>query len=148
VFRLKKIFTALFAVIGLAACSGEENHYSYTFNGEGEYWEAQYSFSGTEIWREKEGRTTYSNENSDEFVLTYKGSLKELSLVKSLEYSYETSVGAGSGTRQFDEPPTEVTFRNMGSAANGAKVSEGDVIQVNVKWNDHEESFELHNTSK
>lgn len=145
---MKKILTVLFAILVLTACSGEKNHYDYTFNGEGEYWEAQYSFSGTEIWGEKDGGTTYSNENSDEFVLTYKGSLKEFSSVKSLEYSYETSTGDGSGTSEFDEPPTEVTFKIKGGTVNGAKVNEDEVIQVNVKWDNFEESFELHNTSK
>ena len=144
---MKKILTILFAMVALTACSGEENHYDYTFNGEGEYWEAEYSFRGTENWGEKDGRTIYSNENNDEFILTYKGTLKEFSLLKSLEYSYETSIGGGSGTREFDEPPTEVTFKNMGSTENGAKVREDEVIQVKVNWNDYEESFELLNAS-
>jgi hypothetical protein len=145
---LKKILTILFTIIVLTACSSEENHYDYIFNGEGEYWKAEYSFSGTENWVEKDGKTTYSNENDEEFVLTYKASLKEISSMKTLEYSYETSAGGGSGTREFDEPPTEVTFKIMGSSGNGAKVSEDEVVQVNVKWDDFEESFELHNKSK
>ena len=70
---MKKILTILFTIIVLTACSSEENHYDYIFNGEGEYWKAEYSFSGTEIWGEKDEKTTYSNENDEEFVLTYKG---------------------------------------------------------------------------
>lgn len=135
-------------MIVLTACSGEENLYDYTYKGEGEYWEAEYSFRGTEIWEEKDGKTNYSNENSDEFVLTYKGSLRDLSSLESLEYSYETSAGGAGGTREFHEPTTEVTFKSMGSVENGAKVGENEIIQVNVKWNDYEESFELHNTSE
>lgn len=133
----------------LTACSGDEKqHYGYTFNGEGNYWEAEYSVSGTEIWGKENGSTTFSNEDSDEFVLTYKGTLQELSSLKSLEYSYETSTGSGgSGTREFDEPPTEVTFRTGGSGGNGAKVREDEVIQVKVKWDSYEESFELKNAS-
>lgn len=145
---MEKILTVFFTIIVLTACSGEEKYYDYRFNGEGEYWEAEYSFSGTEIWGEKDGRTTYSNENRDEFVLSYKGTLKDFSSVKSLEYSYKTSAGGGSGGRDFDEPPTEVIFKHRGGSKNGAKVSENEVIQVNVKWNDYEESFELHNTRK
>jgi len=145
---LKKMLTVLFAMIVLTACSDEEEQYDYTFSGEGEYWEAEYTFSGTEIWKEKDGRTAYSNENTDELVLTYKGSLKELSSVKYLEFSFETSVGSGSSTREFDEPPTKVTYKNMGRTVNGAKVRDDEVVKVNVKWNDYEESFELHNLSK
>ncbi|MDT8862600.1 hypothetical protein N0O92_20580 [Alkalihalobacillus sp. MEB130] len=145
---MKKILTILFVMIVLTACSGEEKHYDYTYNGEGEYWEAEFSFRGTEIWEEKDGRTNYANENSDEFVLTYKGSLNDLSSLESLEYYYETSAGGAGGTREFNEPPTEVTFKSIGSTENGAKVSENEVITVNVKWNDYEESFELHYTSE
>lgn len=144
---MKKILTVIFAMVVLTACSGEENHYDYTFNGEGEYWKAEYTFRGTENWRDKDGRTIYSNENNDEFILTYKGALKELSSMKSIEYSYETSAGSGSSTREFDEPPTEVTFKSMGSMENGAKVREDEIIQVKVKWIDYEESFELLNVS-
>ena len=142
------MLTLLSLVLVLTACSDEKVHYDYTFDGEGEYWEAEYSFWGTEIWGEKGGTMTYSNDNSEEFLLTYKGSLKELSSVKTLEYSYETSAGGGSGTREFDEPPTEVTFKNRGSSGNGAKVQEDEVIKVIVKWDSFEESFELHNTGK
>lgn len=145
---MKKILTIIFTIIVLSACTGDVNHYDYTFNGEGEYWKAEYSFIGTEKWDEKDGKKAYSNNNNDEFVLTYKGTVKELSSIKSLEYSYETSAGSGSSSMKFDEPPKNVTFNSKGATVNGAKVNEDEVIQVKVKWNDHEESFELQNTSK
>lgn len=145
--RLKKILTIIFTIIVLSACTGDVNHYDYTFNGEGEYWKAKYSFIGTEKWDEKDGKKAYSNNNNDEFVLTYKGTVKELSSIKSLEYSYETSAGSGSSKMEFDKPPTEGTFTNTGHSENGAKVNADEVIPVKVKWNDHEESFELQNTS-
>ena len=142
------MLTLLFMVLVLTACSDEKIHYDYTFEGEGEYWEADYSFWGTEIWGEKDGTMTYSNNNSEEFLLTYKGSLKELSSVKTLEYAYETSAGGGEGTLTFDEPPTKKTFKMSGDFGNGAKVLEDEVIKVNVKWDRFEESFELYNTGK
>ena len=142
------MLTLLFMVLVLTACSDEKIHYDYTFEGEGEYWEADYSFWGTEIWGEKDGTMTYSNNNSEEFLLTYKGSLKELSSVKTLEYVYETSAGGGEGTLTFDEPPTKKTFKMSGDSGNGAKVLEDEVIKVNVKWDRFEESFELYNTGK
>ncbi len=48
-------------------------------------------------------------------------------------------------TEDISEPPSTVTFSNAGR--NG-KVWEDEVIKVNVKWDDFEESFELHNNSK
>jgi hypothetical protein len=144
---LKKQLTLFFIITLLTACSVEENHYDYIFKGEGEHWEAVYSFNGTEKWGEKDGRTDYSNENGEEFEIKYKGSLKEMSSMKILEYSYETSAGGGGGSMEFDEPPTKVTFKTSGSSENGAKVREDEVIQVNVKWDDLEESFELYHKS-
>ncbi len=150
------LFFLLFVILGIINFyvapthfgSGEETTFDYTFTGEGEYWEAAYSFSGTKIWKEEDGVSTfYSTDSSDELVISYKGDLTELSSLKLLEYSYETSVGGGAGEREFDEPPTDVIFKLTGSATNAEMVSEDEVIQVNVKWDGNEESFELHNTS-
>ena len=101
-------------VLVLTACSNEKIHYDYTFEGEREYWEADYSFWRTKIWGEKDGTMTYSNNNSEEFLLTYKGSLKEISSVKTLKYVYETFAGGGEGTLTFDEPPTKKTIKIVG----------------------------------
>jgi hypothetical protein len=145
---LKKILTVLFTIMVLTACSSAETiNNNYKFIGESEHWKAEYSYSGTELWGEEDGKTTYSNEDNYEFVLKYKGSLEEMASMKKLEYSYKTSAGSGSGTEEFTKPPREVVFTSKGSSS-GAKVSEDEVIQVHVKWDDFEESFELHNKSK
>ena len=144
---MKKIITLLFTIMLLTACSETTNN-DYKFSGESEHWEAEYSYKGTEKWGEKDGQRTYSNEDSYEFILKYKGSLEELSSLQKLEYSYETNGGSGNSTEEFTEPPSTVTFSSSGGSKGGAKVSEDAVIKVNVKWDDFEESFELHNKSK
>ena len=98
--------------------------------------------------KRKDGIKTYSNEDSHEFVLKYKGSLEELSSFQKLEYSYETNGSSGDRTEEFTEPPSTVIFSSSGASKGGAKVREDEVIKVNVKWDDFEESFELHNKSK
>lgn len=136
-------------MILLTACSKEDIiHYDYKYVGEGKDWEAEYLFKGTERWGEKDGKITYSNENHYEFILTYKGSLKDLSSVKNLEYSYKTSAGGGGGTREFDTSPTEKMFKSTGSSKNGAKVNKDENIQVHVKWDNFEESFTLKNSKR
>lgn len=143
---MKKILTVIGALIILTACSNKEIiKYEYNFSGEGENWQAEYLFKGTEIWGEKNGRGTYSNENSDEFILKFKGNLKELSSVKKLEFTYETSAGGGGGTREFDTPPEKIIFKNTGGSKNSAKVYEDETILVHVKWDNFEESFKLQN---
>ncbi len=145
---MKKLFLILFVMIVLIACSNEKFHYDYTFKGEGEHWKVEYSINGTETLNEKDGITVqHSNEYRDEFILTYKGDLKELSSVEFLEYSYETSTGGGSGKKEFDEPPKEITFKFAGSVGNGEVIDANEVIRVNIKWNGYEESFELQNAS-
>ncbi|KKO54959.1 hypothetical protein XI25_04410 [Paenibacillus sp. DMB20] len=120
----------------------------YQFFGESEHWEAKYAYQGTEIRREVDRRTTYSNEDSYKFTLKYKGPLEELSPIQKLEYSYETKGGNGKRIERFAEPPKEAVFTSEGSSKGGAKVSEDEVIQVNVKWDGFEESFELRNKNK
>lgn len=145
---MKKIYILLlFSILLLAACSGT-THNNYLFSGDSEYWEAEYTYNGKEKLVEKDGQKTYSNEHDFRFILKYKGSLEELSSLKKIEYSYETNSGHGSGTEEFAEPPTSGIFALSGSSKGGAKVHEDAVIKVNVKWDDFEESFELHNNSK
>ncbi|MFJ8261947.1 hypothetical protein ACIQ4I_08335 [Rummeliibacillus sp. NPDC094406] len=144
---MKKIITLLFSIMLLTACS-ETTTNDYKFSGESEHWEAEYSYKGTEIWGEKDGKKTYSNEDGYEFVLKYKGSLEELSSLQKIEYSYKTISSGGKSIEEFTESPSTVTFSSSGRSKGGAKVDEDEVIKVNVKWDDFEESFELHNKSK
>ena len=141
---MKKIITLLFSIVLLTACS-ETTYNDYKFSGESEHWEAEYSFQGTEKSGGKDGS---SNEDSYEFRLKYKGTLEELSSLKKIEYSYETNFSGEDITKEFTEPPSTVTFSSSGHSIGGAEVEEDEVIKVNVKWDDFEESFELHNKSK
>lgn len=143
---MKKIIIVLFAIMLLTACS-ETTYNDYKFSGESKHWEAEYSYKGTEKWGEKDGQRTYSNEDSYKFVLKYKGPIEELSSIQKIEYSYETNSGHGSGTEEYTEHPPSGIFTHSGGSS-GAKVHEDAVIKVNVKWDDFDESFELHNNSK
>ena len=130
---MKKIITLLFTIILLTACS-ETTSYNNSFSGESEHWEAEYSNMGTEKWGEKDGQRNYSNNISYKFVLTYKGSLEELSSLQKLEYSFETNRGSSKSVMEFTEPPLSIMFSNSGGPEEGSKVKEDGVIKVNVKW--------------
>ncbi|MCK0470661.1 hypothetical protein [Halalkalibacter sp. APA_J-10(15)] len=147
---MKRLFTAgfIFLMLLLSACSNEEvmkNKYSFT--GEGQYWNAEYIYEGTELWKEEDNRTSYSHESNDTFVLTFKGSLEEMQSIKRVDYSYETTTGGGGGSHEFDESPNEITLKS-GSGGTGATIKENEIISVTVKWNDLEESFELVNKTE
>ncbi|MCZ0874978.1 hypothetical protein [Peribacillus sp. AS_2] len=169
---MKKTFTVLFLMIVLTACgsnstnkdfnsdttnlettkkdtnSEEMTEHNYQFTGESEHWEAVYFYEGTELWGEKNEQTTHSSKDSYELVLKYKGALKELSSMKNLEFTYETTTSSGTKTEAYKEPPSEKVFTIRGGSENGAIIGEGEVIKVNVKWDGSEESFQLHNKAK
>ncbi|WP_368505160.1 hypothetical protein AB3N04_05815 [Alkalihalophilus sp. As8PL] len=143
------IFVSIIMItVLLTACSNESVvNDKFTFIGEGEYWEAEYVFESEETQKEKDGRTTFSTINSDAFTLSYKGNVEDIQTIEKVEYNYKTSAGEGSGSREFDEPPTDITFKSN-SSDNGAKVYKDEVIPVIVSWGDFEESFELVNRSE
>jgi len=144
---LKKILMLLIVILVLTACTKRVSN-DYKFKGESEHWEAEYVYRGTEVWKKDNGDRTYSNEGSYQFLLKYKGSLEELSSIRKLEYAHKTNFSGGETMREFDGPPEELLFTASGASKGGAKISEDEVIQVKVKWDDFEESFELRNKSK
>jgi len=155
---MKKILILfLFTILALTACTettgkvtdNKTTNYNYKFIGESEHWEAEYIYKGTEkTWKNNKGVISYSNKDNYELVLKYKGSLKELSSMKKLEYSFKTNSSGGESKAEFPKPPKERVFTSRGGSEGGAKVHKNEVIQVHVKWNESEESFELHNKKK
>lgn len=172
---MKKIFTMLFIIMVLTACgtnasnkdyntetSKEENNaettkkdtksetteHNYQFIGESEHWEAIYSYKATEIWGGNGKQTTHSSKDNYVLTLKYRGSLEELSSMKNLEYSYETTFSSGNKREAYPDPPSEKVFKTSGSSVNGAMVGKDEIIKVNVKWDGFKESFELHNKDK
>lgn len=140
---MKRICIALLTIGLLTACS-DTTYYNYTFTGDSEHWKAEFRYMGHETWGKDQGRTTYDNFGSHDFELTYKGTVKDLSTMKVLEYSYRTNSVAGSRQEEFEEPTRTIRFTSAG-ASNGTKVLMDEVIHVHVKWDDQEETFELKN---
>ena len=91
----------------MTACA-ETTENDYKFTGESEHWKAEYAYQGTEVWGDNDGQRTYTNEDSYEFVLEFKGSLDEISSIKKLEYTYKTLHGEGKVDQVFTEPNKEV----------------------------------------
>lgn len=142
---MRKILALLFTVVLLTACAKhtETTNNNYKFRGDSDHWEAEYTYSGTEVREIVDGRTTYSNEDNYTFELKYKGSIHELSTAKKLDYSFKSSGGSGRHTIEFTEPPRTLTFTSKGGSESGTKTNPDDIVQVKVIWDDSEESFEL-----
>ncbi|WP_017186917.1 hypothetical protein [Alkalibacillus haloalkaliphilus] len=86
----------------------------------------------------------YTHESDFEFEIIYKGPKEDVQSIEKLEFSYGAGAKGGSRSVEFDEPPKDSTFTISGGGT-GAQIQEEAVIQVEVKWNDFEESFELVN---
>ncbi|MBM7702842.1 hypothetical protein [Metabacillus iocasae] len=129
----------------LTACSQKETtHYDYTFKGESEHWTGAYSAKGTEVWKEENERAGYEHKSEEALIITYKGAPEPIQLVN---YTYETTAGSGSGTRDFTnaKQDDDVSIKTHSSSEGSAKVNENDLIHVTVKWNGQEETIELKN---
>ncbi|CAG9623560.1 hypothetical protein [Sutcliffiella rhizosphaerae] len=143
---MKKLILVLSVITLLAACSADASiNFRYMFAGNSDNWEAEYIESGKKVFENINGKNTYSSESADEFILKYIGNEDELKSVKKVEYSYKTSAGGGSEIRNFDKAPnkSDLIFKSDGSSVNGANVSGNENIQVIVKWDGKEETFEL-----
>ena len=91
----------LFIIVG---CSNQEViKHNYTYKGENEFWTAEYKVNGTGAFTEKDNKTSYESKCSNAFTVTYKKDLSELSSVKNLEISYESSAGGGKITEDYDD---------------------------------------------
>ncbi|WP_112180559.1 MULTISPECIES: hypothetical protein [Paraliobacillus] len=152
--KLLKVCILLIAFVGIGIYTAshlikedrETTNYAYTFVGESENWRAAYTVNGKEVWDKENGVVTYAHDDSDQFVLSFIGDKSIYASIKQLNYSYETSNGGGGGTTYSNElgsPKKAAT--NRGSSRGGAKIQEDEVIQVTVKWDDFEESFDLYN---
>lgn len=68
--------------------------------------------------------------------------------LQKLEYSYETNSSGVDSTEEYMAPPPTATFSSSAHSKGGMKIRDDEVIKVNVKWDNFEESFDLHNKSK
>ncbi len=145
---MKKVFLLVFTIMILAACSQDKTtKYEYTFTGQSQYWTGDLIVKGSETFGKKADKTTYSNNENTEFVLKYKGPINEMEQVKTIKYSYKTNTGEGSGTENISKikPNDEIVINHKTASKGAAKIVKDEVVQVNVKWGENEDSFTLKN---
>jgi hypothetical protein len=143
---IKRILFLLLLLGLLTACSNKEEvtEHSYLFQGEGKYWSAELRYEAEEVWgKDADNINTYENEDNYTFKLTYKGDLDELASMKQLDYKFKLGpTGGGSISETFDEPVTVKEFTSSGGGS-GAIMGEQMVVDVEVEWDEYEESFTL-----
>lgn len=121
--------------------------HNYIYKGENEFWIAEYKVNGTGTFTEKNNKTEYEANSNEILTITYKKNLSDLSLVRHLEISYESSAGGGMLTEDFDNnhPLNKKTYTLKSSNIGGAIESKNEVIKVNTNLDGKIQAIELKN---
>ncbi|WFR55914.1 hypothetical protein QA584_20160 [Anaerocolumna sp. AGMB13025] len=154
---MKKLFFVyiMLSVLVIASCSNKETNetkqdvvnHNYIFKGESDMWVAEYKVVGTETFTEKDGLLDVETESDNELTVTYKGELANLSSVKHMEISYESSTNSGKMVNDYDkdESITSNTFIMKSGGKNCAIPNENNIIKVIINIDGVEHTLELKN---
>ncbi|MCM1991381.1 hypothetical protein KDK92_16730 [Oceanirhabdus seepicola] len=145
---MRKTASILIVIILLivTGCSNKEViKHNYTYKGENELWTVEYKVNGTVTFTEKNGKTECESNSNKILTVNYKKDLSELSSVKHLEISYESSAGGGKSNLDFnDNPPNEKTY-TLKSGGTGAIENKDEIIKVNITIDGKAQTIELKN---
>lgn len=143
------IIIALTSIIG--GCSKKDVYkYIYTYHGENKLWKAKYTINSTATFTEKKGTLDGETESNNEFVITYKGKMKDLSNVRHWEISYKNNTGGGKRSEDCDEGKgmTSKIIKMQSSSKNGALPNKDDIIKVTINIDGDIQKLNLKNTYK
>jgi len=143
--RKAKIILIVLILFIITGCSNKEViKHNYTYKGENEVWTAEYKVNGTGTFNKKDDKTYYQSNSSSTLTISYKKDLTELSQVKHMEISYESSAGASKLNLDFvDNPPNEKTYMLKSSSIGGAIESKDEIIYVKISVDGNTQAIQL-----
>ncbi|MDY2630569.1 MAG: hypothetical protein SOV85_04360 [Clostridium sp.] len=130
---MKKIISIfiIFILLIITGCLNKNiNQYNYSYKGKNEFWTAEYHITGNDTTCEKI------------FTITYNYDISQLSSIKRLEISYESSVANG-GIEEIVQPEKSYTLKSTTSG--GVIESKDEVIKVTINIDGHIQILELKN---
>ncbi len=147
---MKKMILILISLTLLifSACTNKEViKHDYTYTGESENWVAEYKVDGKGIFTEKDGRTEYECNEETRLTVTYKKDIEDLSTLKCMKISYESSAGSGSLTQNpaDGDPVSKKTFTLSGGGSGTAIENKDETIKVTIDLDGNIETLELKN---
>jgi len=142
--RKANIILILLMLFIVAGCSNKEViKHNYTYTGENELWTAEYKVNGTGTFTQKDNKTLYQSNSNSTLTINYKKDLSELSSVKHIEISFESSARAGKLNLNFDDnPPNEKTYM-LKSSSGGAIENKDEIIKVTIGLDGKTQVIEL-----
>lgn len=127
------LITIMLLIVSVYSIKGAFDH-NCTYKGENEFWTAEYKVYDTKILTDKR------------LIVSYKKNLSDLSSIKHLEISYESSIGGGKLTEDFgDNPPKERTYTLKGNGSGGMILNKDEVVKVNISIDGKTQTIELRN---
>ena len=139
------LLTLMVIVTGCSTKETVEHH--YTYHGEDELWSAEYKIDASVTFFKVDGVLNVDTYKECILTVAYKKDISDLSKVKHLIISYDSSTGGGSIDQQFDnEPPTDTIYTLKSNSTGSAIESENEVIQVTINIDDEVQTIELTNT--
>jgi len=147
---MKKIVSILILVM-IVVISGRSNRevseHHYIYRGEKNLWNAEYKVDATVTFFKIDGVLNVETYKERILTVTYKGDISDLSKVKHLIISYNSSAGGGSLDEEFDsKPPTENIYTLKSSSTGTAIENEEETIQVTINIDGEIQTIELTNT--
>ena len=124
-----------------------ENH--YVFEGESDSWTGEMMVDSTMQFYEMDGILGCDTNERERLIVTYKGDVADLAVVKHLEIDYDAPLGGGSLEESYDPeyPLQEKTFTLSGVSFGGSLIQEDAVITVTVTIDGKTESFVMKNNA-
>lgn len=149
---MKKILSILIVVMSLliSGCSNREvNEYHYTYRGENDLWSAECKVDATVEFFKVDNVLNAKSYKEHILTVTYKNDVSDLSKVKKMIISYNTSTGGSSLTQEFDDkPPTKNTYTLKSRSTTTSIENKGEIIKVDINIDGQIQTLELTNTNK
>lgn len=124
-----------------------ENH--YVFEGESDSWTGEMMVDSTMQFYEMDGILGCDTNERERLIVTYKGDVADLAVVKHLEIDYDAPLGGGSLQESYDPeyPLQEKTFTLSGGGSGVSLIQEDAVITVTVTIDGKTETFVMKNNA-
>ncbi|GEM_PF-4794096 len=135
---MKKRLSILIVLLGvLSLLSACEDKSLAKLTGESEHWKGKLVMTKP-FKKEISGTIAYSEY---ELFVTYRGMVKKLDGVNTLEYGYATDSMGMSTELRFPDVPDDLTFSLKGKETDQNAIDKDDTVTVLVRWDGQEETF-------
>ena len=136
----------ILTLTSLLGCTNKEvTKYDYNFIGENDLWKAQLIANGENTIYKANDKLQSNGSLHEKLVVTYKKDISELSCVKNLKISYESSNGGGTLNTSFLTcPPSEKVYTiESSSTGNYYKYNKDQIIVVDIFLDGQKQSVEM-----